>query len=698
MRKILIVILFCACYSLGAQTGLPHGEEMSALEKWQLKGYYESALRMNDRLQATAFLAEWHRREPQNDEVTFNLGRLYYQIRNYAMAEDIMRELFNKDQRHNLNALYYYALVRMHYRNYEEAFDYFSQLRGRYRRIGEKSVTRDVIDQLLIGCEMGMAARDTMVTTEVTLLSDSINTSHSEAGIVLINDTTFVYGSTTPDAPTFHELNKPYVSVQNFYGARLEDDEWTGKKKVDPPFFTYGNFDTGYGCFSVDGQRFYFTQCANQPNGKNICHIYMSHKAENGVWSAPLPLDKDINHVNYTATQPAVGSCFDNNLEVLYFVSDRPGGAGGMDIWYSVYNKNKKTYTKAANAGVFINTSGDEITPFYDLPSHKLFFSSNGRGGFGGFDIYRAEGNMVTWEPAENIGLPINSSFDDLNFVRNRSGQFGLFTSNRPGSRALYYDNCCDDIYAFRETKAPRVLITGKLVREDQISSTLSTVDSLNEPSPLKQNVLMNKVVSVEMLSDSASSVFLQEVTTNEKGEFELWVDPGRNYKINVADSTLLDRSFMVSTREVQGDETIELSTVALSEIPEKSIVLENIYYRFDQTELTSQAKETLERTILKLMNQYPQITIEISAHTDSLGDASYNQKLSEGRAGSVVDYLVSKGISSNRLSARGYGASHPIAPNTNADGTDNPEGRRRNRRTEFRITGTMKTNIIGSD
>jgi outer membrane protein OmpA-like peptidoglycan-associated protein len=240
------------------------------------------------------------------------------------------------------------------------------------------------------------------------------------------------------------------------------------------------------------------------------------------------------------------------------------------------------------------------------------------------------------------------------------------------------------------------VLITGKLVREDQLSNSLSVVDSLNEPAQLKQNVLTNKVVSVEMLSDSAASVFLQEVKTNEQGEFEFWVDPGRDYKINVEDSTLLDHSFLVSTQKVQGDETIELSTVALPEIPDKSIVLENIYYRFDQTELTSEAKETLENTILKLMNQYPLITIEISAHTDSLGDALYNQKLSEGRAGSVVDYLVSKGVSSNRLSAKGYGASHPVAPNTNTDGTDNPDGRRRNRRTEFRITGTIKTNMIG--
>lgn len=686
MRKILIIatlfltLPFCLS-SLTAQT-----DSLRNMKRWQLKGYAESALRLKDFYQAKAFFEEWHRREPNNDEVTLQLGRASYKVRDYALVENLFTDLYNKNPKRNLNALYYLSLVQMHYEKYEVAIEGFELLKRRFRRIDEPDVDRAVIEKLIEGCSMGIAHKDSITSVEVTHLNDPINTPHSESGFILTNDDEFIYSSVQPGSRSYHQLNAHYTPVRKFYKATKEDDRWIEAEDVSPPFFNSEEFDTGDGTFSLDRKRFYLTLCSMTPDGENICHVYVSHIESDGNWTEPIKLGKEVNHPSYTSTQPTVGSCFDNSLEVLYFVSDRPGGAGGMDIWFSVYNKRQKSYTQAANAGVFINTSGDEITPFYDSNSHRLYFSSDGIAGYGGLDIFYAEGEMVTWEEPVNVGLPINSSFDDLNFVRNYSGKFGLFTSNRPGSKSLYHQGCCDDVYSFNDSKTSKILVVGKLVRNSQLD--LSENEFKSDTGVDSSDVMKSRMISVEVDRSSSLPIHLQSIETNEKGEFELWVEPGYDYTLSVEDSTLLDRSFTLSTREMDNTEPIELSTISLNSIPKEAIELENIYYEFDKNQLTSHARSILDSTLLKLMKLYPKIIVEVSAHTDAVGDEVYNQQLSEERAENVVKYLIDKGVSSSRLSFRGFGSSIPIAPNSNYDGTDNPDGRQKNRRTEFRITG----------
>ncbi len=686
MRKILIIttlflILSFCLSSLTAQT-----DSLRSMKRWQLKGYAESALRLKDFYQAKAFLEEWHRREPNNSEVTLQLGRTSYKVRDYAQVEKLFTVLYEKNPKRYLNALYYLSLVQMHYGKYDVALESFELLRRRVRRIDEPDVDRAVIERLIEGCHMGIAHKDSTPSIEVSHLNDSINTPHSEGGFILINDEEFIYSSVQPESRFYHQLNEPYTSIRRFYKASRVDDHWVGGEDVAPPFFNYKEFDTGEGTFSLDGKRFYLTLCSMNPAGENICQLYVSHLDVDGNWTKPDKLGKEVNHPSYTSTHPTVGSCFDNSLEVLYFVSDRPGGAGGMDIWFSVYNKRQKSYTKAANAGVFINTSGDEVTPFYDSNSHRLYFSSNGLAGYGGLDVFYAEGEMVTWEEPVNVGLPINSSFDDLSFVRNYSGKFGLFTSNRTGSNALYHQGCCDDVYAFNNAQTSKIAIVGKLVRNNQFD-IYEQVDAFKDEKE-NSDVVKNRLITVEMERSSSLPLYLQRIETNEQGEFELWVEPGHDYTLFVEDPTLLERSFTLSTQKTESTKLIELNTIALKSIPNEAIVLENIYYQFDKNELTSTACSILDSTLLKLMKLYPNIIVEISAHTDAVGDELYNQQLSEERAKNVVNYLKSKGISAERLKFRGFGSSYPVAPNFDKDGTDNPEGRQKNRRTEFTIIG----------
>jgi len=148
-------------------------------------------------------------------------------------------------------------------------------------------------------------------------------------------------------------------------------------------------------CTFRDGRKFYFTRCLKNWQGKVICSIYLTEKTRDG-WSKPEKLPLPVNDPNYTSTQPALGRTAQTNSEILYFVSDRPEGRGGLDIWYTIWNQKKKLFSKPKNAGSKINTAGDEMTPFYNLPTRTLYFSSTGLAGLGGYDIFSAFGERTS--------------------------------------------------------------------------------------------------------------------------------------------------------------------------------------------------------------------------------------------------------------------------------------------------------------
>lgn len=685
MGKILTILLLCCTLSATAQ----EADSLSVLKDWQVKGYAESALRVSDNWQAQQYFEEWYRRQPDEQSIGLQLGKLYLKNRQYQKALQLFEQLYQSNPRQNLEAQFYLATTQKIFGRYEEALEHFEVLRLRHRRIGDRSLNRSRMENEIAGCHMGLAARDTVVTTAVAPLPASINHSNMVYGPVLLSDGAFVYGSIRPNAPGETDLTEAYQSTRQFYRAEQQaDSSWVGQLSPETPFVNTPEFDTGRGVFSIDKERFYATGCFIDHRGRRICHIYVSH-LQNGEWSAPVALGPEVNHPRFTSAQPAVGTLFDSSMEVLYFVSDRPGGAGGMDIWFTVYNKRNNSYRKGENAGVFINTAGDEITPFFDLPSHRLYFSSNGWPGYGGMDVFYASGNMVTWEPAVNAGVPINSSFDDFDYIKNFSGQFGLLVSNRPGLQQQEAPVPADHLFAFREKQAPRVLLTGQLMREDRLEEQL--LDRRPDRPMVgdsTRTAIMNQPVAIAMVKDSASALFLQEVSTNAEGRFEVWVDPNADYRLSLVDSTLLERSFSVSTKNMDQGSVLQMDTVALNTIPQRAIVIDNIYYEFDRAELTAEARSVLDSTLLQILERYPHVKVEIAAHTDDVGSPAYNKRLSEQRAASVVRHLAGKGISRSRLSAVGYGQERPLAPNKHPDGSDNPEGRQKNRRTEFTLRG----------
>ena len=167
----------------------------------------------------------------------------------------------------------------------------------------------------------------------------------------------------------------------------------------------------------------------------------------NGTWQLPQKLPYPVNMENCTSTQPALGKNLRTGEDILYFVSDRPGSRGGLDIWYTEPDGPSGDYKEPKNLGRNINSPGNDCCPFFDMQTRTLYFSSSGREGYGGYDLYTASGSGSRWTPAVNMGKPFNTSYDDLFFSILKNGREGFFTSNRPGAFSMENGGCCDDIY-----------------------------------------------------------------------------------------------------------------------------------------------------------------------------------------------------------------------------------------------------------
>jgi outer membrane protein OmpA-like peptidoglycan-associated protein/tetratricopeptide (TPR) repeat protein len=657
---------------------------LKLLKNWQVKGYARDALRIEDYYQARYYLNEWHQRDTLNEKVLYNLALSTYMIGDNDKAGHYFGELISKKARMLKPSYYYFGIIQKQNGRYEIAKDAFQKVRRDIRHL-PVNVSKEQIDREIAGCLLGIRCRDTIVKSEVVRLNQSINRSGRELALNILSDSAFIYCALESGSDVSVPVDTTYQYKWDCFMAKKESNNWNSYR--DDVYLTESRYviHSGDGVMSLDGQRYYFSRCEQQLNGKNNCQLYVMEKQEIG-WSLPSKLGKMVNHPRASSLHPTIGTCFDPNLEVIYFVSDRKGGAGGKDIWFTLYNTKTKVYKNAENAGVYINTNQDEVTPFYDLPSHSLLFSSNGWVGIGGFDVFKVKGELVSWESVENMKVPINSSRDDLNFISNESGRFGLLSSNRKEINAIE-ETCCTDIFTYHQTESPRVLVRGQIMKE-KMGAEGDFFGQLTGKSAVKlpTQAIKNQTLTIQLVNDSNSIVTLQQTVTNDQGEFEVWVDPNSNYQIKVNDNTLLEQAIPFSTKTIESNQMIEIAPVSLTVVPDQPIELKDIYYDYDQDVLTSSARQVLDSTLFLLLNKYPDLRIEIGSHTDNKGDENYNQRLSQRRAMNVVKYLINKGIDANRLVAKGYGESQPKAFNENEDGSDNVEGRQKNRRTEFRI------------
>lgn len=435
---------------------------------------------------------------------------------------------------------------------------------------------------------------------------------------------------------------------EDFFGTIKDGNTW---RKAVP---LKGNINTaeneGAQNISQDGNWLFFTAC-NRANGYGSCDIYLSYLTENG-WSEPFNLGNTIN-TDQWESQPSVSP----DKRDLYFASRRFGGYGGSDIYVSHLLSNG-TWSKPENLGPEINTSADETEPFIHADNQTLYFVSNGLPGYGEADIFiTRKDSDGKWQKPENLGYPINTIDNDGTMVIASDGVTAYFSSNRSDSRGR------NDIYTFQMRPDMRpyktLWIKGKVFDKKTNTGLPSTVE----------------------LIDLASKRTISRVQTDETGNYLITLPVGKDYAFNVNRRGYLFYSDNYSLKDKSPDSTYE-KDIPLQPIEvNASIVLKNIFFDFNKFELKPESQVELDK-VVQLMQDNPSVKIQIEGHTDNIGNASDNMKLSENRAKAVVNYLVSKNISITRLTAKGFGATKPIADNSTED------GRAQNRRTELKVIG----------
>lgn len=295
----------------------------------------------------------------------------------------------------------------------------------------------------------------TPTSAEVVHLGTAVNSQYSEYGAFIKGDTLFYTSFKYPNAkdqnPSERLYNKLLISVKDADGNLTEGELFSEINETER--------HTAHTAFNTNNSRLYYTICdyKEKTGAEIICNIYYREKQANGAWGSPVRLPESINMAGYTTTHPNIGFDQDMGTEVLYFASDRPGGKGDLDIWYSQITPSGEFL--APQKLDVVNTRENDITPFFHTPTQTLYFSSEGHQGLGAYDIYKVKKQGGTWGPIENMNTPINSSFNDIYFALNEDGSQAYFSSNRynveePDSEnsAMFLDDenkiCCNDLYS----------------------------------------------------------------------------------------------------------------------------------------------------------------------------------------------------------------------------------------------------------
>ncbi len=679
-------------------------DEVPNMPAAKLKSFGENSKKMGDTYSAIDYFEAYMNKKPNDHEIAFELAESYRMARNYKEAKDWYKKAYDLNSTKEARALFYYAVMLKTEQNYDEALKNFNKFKKEYTGNDELKLKKMLKDQIE-SCSKAKRIIDSSIVVAITPLDNNFNKASIESSPLYLNDKDFIFSSLRTDTAiyTIEGEDNKNIPVRKFYTGKKQGNtfkfggEWKGND------INSNEINTCNGALSPDKKRFYFTRCEKNWKYEVICKIYMSEKSGQS-WKTPTELPEIINNPKFTSTQPAVGIDSKTLNEVLYFVSNRDDGKGGLDIWYSIYNVKKKIWKEPKNCGNDINTAGDEMTPFIDNENKTMYFSSNGLAGIGGLDIFRAIGEDSKFLPAENVGYPVNSTFDDLYYVLHPNKEEGFFTSNRPSKNNgnTNSEACCDDLYSFAYNQVLKIAATGKVfaIEDEEINKLLkerfekegpNIDDSQTIKDTSKLKPVPGSIVSLYLVDKATNQrIYIKNDTTDEKGKFFFTLEPAKDYEMEFENYGNFNKKVKITTKGIVKSDTLKLRAIGVNVMPKLPLIIKNIYYDFDKWDLKPLAKRSLDSTVFVLMKEFPSIVVEISSHTDSKGDDEYNKKLSQKRAESVVNYLISKGIASIRLRAKGYGEEKPIAPNENADGTDNPTGRDKNRRTEFRIIGSL--------
>ncbi len=402
---------------------------------------------------------------------------------------------------------------------------------------------------------------------------------------------------------------------------------------------------SGMVAMTPDGQYMIFAAYEHDVDSEGRTDLYSARKV-NGDWREITNLGPAIN-TDYWESMPSISS--DGNL--LFFASDRPGGFGGVDIYFS--QRTREGWSKAASAGSLVNSREDDMSPHIAYDNSTFAFSSNRGGSVGGFDIYFTNFNNGSFSPVRNAKAPINSNFNEYTYFIEANTDIAYFSSDRPGGSGML------DIY----TAIPNPHPSGPVV------NVFGTVSDIVTEAPLGSDIILTDLDTGKEIANLYSD--------DQDGSYSVILQPGHKYSVTAEKEGYLfySESFEIGNSKTgyNLEKDIKLSPIANG----KTRLL--VFFDFDKASLKNESIPELNR-LISFMNKYPNIKVKLHGHTDDVGSDEYNNKLSLNRANAVKEHLTGQGIGSNRVETKGFGKREPIDP------AKTDESRAKNRRVELLI------------
>ncbi|HEX6429704.1 MAG TPA: OmpA family protein [Niastella sp.] len=576
---------------------------------------------------------------------------LYKQAESYRLAHYwVNADSAYKKCTDNKDALYWSAVCERSLGKYDEAEENIRKYlnadgtNSQFKEAAEKELqTLQYIRKQLAGAGM--------------VNSSKLNTPGSfEKGafaVRAVSGNKYLVSSTKTGAAGAKGINPN--SSRLFY-ATLKNDSLDQLTPVDLPVAGISD-NQGVASYTADGNRIYFTKWRKE-NGRILSNIYYIINRGDSGWTEPVLLPQ-VNINGFSSKQPF---CSADGI-YLYFASDRPGGSGEFDIWYAPIYEDGSAGSPV-NAGSAINTAGDEQAPFYHTSSGTMVFSTNGRPGMGGYDLFSVKGSDRAWGLPRNMGYPVNSSRDDIYFFAPEDSAL-LATAIVGSDRGT---GCCLENYLIKRSLKNKRL-TG-LVRDHKDNSPVADADIvLTDPSGKTWTTKTNG--EGNYLFDTIHNDYSNYRITITKQNYNDTVDV-----VKINDTAEVD---LMTDQVFNRDMYIDKKFVFIAE----NVVI--VYFDFDMSNLKTEAVNKLD-SVYQVLMQFPASTLQISAYTDGKGSNEYNKKLSDRRARACADYFINKGVNTSRITFESFGACCPLELEL-INGRDNPDGRSRNRRALINIS-----------
>ncbi len=609
--------------------------------------------------------------EGNNPKANFNLGICYQETAYREKSLSYLKKAFELKPDIHPDILFFLGKAYQYNHKFTEAIQHYEMF---LKNLEKDDPLSAKINRRLYECKNGIRYLKDPVKARIDNIGSIINSKSADFAPVISADETVLVFTSRRDGSTGGEMtpedNKFY---EDMYISYKSNGTWSVPRNLKEINTTYHDACVA---LSPDGKQLFIYR---DEQGGNL--YSSSFDAINNIWSKPVSLGENIN-TKYQ--EPSISMTADGST--IFFSSNRPGGMGGLDIYMSKKTPEGK-WGEAVNLGPTINTPYNDDAPFIHTDGQTLYFSSCGHSGMGDYDIYRSDLRDGQWFTPENLGYPINTADDDIYFVLSADNLHGYYASAKEGGVGE------KDIYLISMPPRKTVEMTTqiKTIQTKTVAPQIKTVamaTQLTTEVQANATILKGKVIDAAtkqplqadvVLVDNSSATQLEENRTDSAGVFNTFMPSGKNYNFSVQKEGYLFHSENFDIPQAQGFQEFTL-VIELKKIDVGSkVVLRNIFFDFDKATLRKESTTELEN-LLEIMQEMPKLKIEISGHTDNKGSAEYNKILSEKRAKAVVEYLIQKGISVERLRYAGYGKERPIATN------DTEGGRQLNRRTEFEI------------